>query len=813
MTDASHSPLSRRQAWLIPLLLIGIVAGFLHPYLFQGRSMLPLELVPRVQPWARHAAEHPPTPPVENPLLDSLQQYYPRRVHFQRSLQQGRLPLWDSNVYGGVPFDAIQQGAVFYPPAWALSVLPAELQFGWSAFFHLSLAAIGGWLFFLQLGLRPAGALTGALAFALNGFIVVWLAYPNVTQWTLCWLPLIFYFWERGRQSDDLRWMSATSVALAMAILGGHGQTATYVLLAWGIYALVGALSTRSKLTALGRWVVLPAIPALLLGAAQLLPALEYLPQTDRGAKVTWEAVVRAGMPPAQLWTWLLPHLFGDETARFGTFPNWMPLSGKHGLAYIERSFYPGITILALAATAWVTRKSQRHVFWYALGLVIATVLLAMGTWLYWPLWKIVPGFGNFTAVARILCLAGWGLACLAALGAHGLSSSQPEERRTAIRTLLGAVILLAALAGAGHFIYGGAGPEDLNRFLGSQGKPTLDALAMRDLTTALGLLGVVAALAALAWPRNGGRSVLPVGAAACLIALVAAADLIGFGFGYNPKSDPSLLLRDTPELRALREKPGPFRVLGDSPSGQPLDLRQRMPANLPAAFDLADIGGSDSFQPKRYLAWLKATRKAAQDAGATATSAPANLSAASVRYYLTGSDTLFPGLKPAAGTGLQEDPRALPYARLHTSVRRVKDRAEMLGRLADPYRLELVALTEQPDGPTYHGRTSVTAFKTERISANHLRLTGEAPALGLLVVSEAFNAGWKALVDGRPARVVPVDLLLSGVPIEEPGRHTIDLVYAPTSLRAGLFLSLCALFTIATLVAAGPRRQARVRK
>ena len=29
-------------------------------------------------------------------------------------------------------------------------------------------------------------------------FTVVWLAYPNVSQWTWSWLPLILYAWERG---------------------------------------------------------------------------------------------------------------------------------------------------------------------------------------------------------------------------------------------------------------------------------------------------------------------------------------------------------------------------------------------------------------------------------------------------------------------------------------------------------------------------------------------------------------------------------------------------------------------------------------
>ena len=68
----------------------------------QGRAAFPFDLLPGTTPWKLYA-DHPP--PVQNPLLDSLQQYYPRRVLFNASLRQGRLPLWNPFVYCGTPFD------------------------------------------------------------------------------------------------------------------------------------------------------------------------------------------------------------------------------------------------------------------------------------------------------------------------------------------------------------------------------------------------------------------------------------------------------------------------------------------------------------------------------------------------------------------------------------------------------------------------------------------------------------------------------------------------------------------------------------
>src|SRR5690242_4272663 len=86
--------------------MVAVIAIFLAPYVFLGRSMLPLELLTIFQPWARHSAElwGGAAPAVHNPLLDSLQQYYPRRVYFAEALRGGWLPFWNPNVYGGSPF-------------------------------------------------------------------------------------------------------------------------------------------------------------------------------------------------------------------------------------------------------------------------------------------------------------------------------------------------------------------------------------------------------------------------------------------------------------------------------------------------------------------------------------------------------------------------------------------------------------------------------------------------------------------------------------------------------------------------------------
>jgi hypothetical protein len=802
---------SPRSRWLVPLVLVALIA------------LLPLELIPVFQPWGARARElWTELPNLHNPLLDSLQQYYPRRVYMREALGGGWLPLWNPYAYGGTPFAGSQQGAVLYPPAWVLSVLAPELQFGWSALLHLSLAALGTYLFLRQLRLRAVSSAVGAVAFALNGFIVVWLAYPNVTQWTLCWLPLALYCWERARTRDyDLRWIAASGGVLALALLGGHGQSSMYVLLAWGAWAVFRWFTTSRNPGALLRAVVLPGALCVMLALGHLLPTLDYVPRTDRSARVSWESVQQAAMPPSQLWTFLLPRLFGDNTSQFAQ-EFWLPVKDQQRLTYIERSFYPGVSVLVLggAALPLLLRRrrvrtdtaggcddlqTHRGLALFSVVLTLAAVLLALGTPLYWPFWKLVPGFGQFTAVARVIGLAAWSLACLAALGVEAITQSDGAMRKGAARAVTASAVVGVLLVLAAHYVFGGAAPEGVRQYLCASGKPTPDALALGELLVAIAAMATPAILGLLA-TRGTGRDNASPGITAPMVQwlalVVVAADLFIFGARYNPATDPKLLHVATPELTFLQDRRSqePFRFLAAGPPGQEIDVRRRLPSNLPATYGLADIDGSDSFVPMRYREWERATRDSAGAASPWTRFASPNLRSAAVRYYLTSRPEVPSQMRGVVGTTVQEDPQALPYARVHANE-------DLLTALSHSYRLPLVAMTLGPDAPNFNGPATITRFQTTRVNGNRLLLRGTTTRPGLLVVAEQFDPGWRAVVDGKRARIYPADHLLVGVPLEA-GEPQVDLTYSPDSFRVGTFGTLLGLAVFCALVFGWVRRR-----
>jgi hypothetical protein len=66
----------------------------------------------------------------------------------------------------------------------------------------------------------------------------------------------------------------------------------------------------------------------------------------------------------------------------------------------------------------------------------------------------------------------------------------------------------------------------------------------------------------------------------------------------------------------------------------------------------------------------------------------------------------------------------------------------------------------------------------------NHLAVEVNAPADGVAVIAEAYYKDWQVTVDGRPARLFPVNVLFRGVHVTA-GTHRIEMRYRPTGTLA----------------------------
>ena len=75
-------------------------------------------------------------------------------------------------------------------------------------------------------------------------------------------------------------------------------------------------------------------------------------------------------------------------------------------------------------------------------------------------------------------------------------------------------------------------------------------------------------------------------------------------------------------------------------------------------------------------------------------------------------------------------------------------------------------------------------------IEPDRLALSVEAASPLLLVLSEVWDPGWSATVDGVPAAVLQTNHIFRGIPVLA-GSHRVELRYDPPLLRLGLAIAL----------------------
>jgi hypothetical protein len=84
-------------------------------------------------------------------------------------------------------------------------------------------------------------------------------------------------------------------------------------------------------------------------------------------------------------------------------------------------------------------------------------------------------------------------------------------------------------------------------------------------------------------------------------------------------------------------------------------------------------------------------------------------------------------------------------------------------------------------------------AVTIERLTTDSVRIAAETACPGYVVLSDAYDPGWSARVDGRWAPLLRANLAFRAVPVEA-GRHAIEMRYRPRLLGPGLTLSAATL-------------------
>lgn len=684
---------------------------------------------------------------------DLLHFHYPLRAFYARALSEGHGVAWMPGLFNGFYVVGEGQLGAYHPLHWLLyRWLALPTAFAVEIVIAYPFAFAGTWLW-LRRRCGAPGASVAALLFATCGFNFSHGVHPNMVG-VVAHLPWLLWAVDGATLAASWRaglgWSVAIAVAIASQLLLGHPQAAWISGLAVASYTLVGVVGgpagARARTVGL---VVAGGVIGLGMGAVQVLATLDA---TAHSLRATFEPsfATQFALTPARLLSVVQPY------ARWGRVLRWNELPG----AGDEYGVYLGAFGVVLGAwwlaQLWTSRRAAPsdlgRLGGWAAGLCAAGLWLATGAHggLY-LLQTALPVVGQFRAPVRYVLFAQLAVACLAGCAVATLVAGRVTGRDASRRALWAPWLLTVLVVAVTPFLH-----------------PPAGAPAASSWAIWLGPFVFVVAALLLTLIVRGGRWALP------LLVVCAAADQALYGLGgVVAWQDAVPHDQVVPLLGEARFRPAPTDgriVRGGFPN-----------LYLLGGYRLVD--GYVAIAPRKQLRYdrLSALRLSEVRYAHVRVLAPA----------ITEGATLLDGKWFAV-------PDPLPRLRLVSHVR-VSRTPEVDIETLDPAVSALVDRAMTLD-PTPAGTTATTADVPGRVEA---RVT--APGRQLLVLSESYDEGWTATVDGRPVEVVRVngDFLGCVVPA---GTHYVALVFAPAHLAWGKQVSLGALLVAGLLWGIGRR-------
>jgi hypothetical protein len=681
------------------------------------------------------------------PPGDLLDQFYAFGAYEAAELFQEKLPLWNPYAYGGSPFLADVQSAIFYP----LSLLtvglsgiggnfsPVGLQI--EAILHFWLAGIFTYLFVRRLTGSRVGALVAAIVFAFGGYLTSYPIQQLAVLEVNVWLPLVLLLIDMAVANGRRRYMVLAGLSMGVSLLAGHPQSSMYLLYLSAAYLLVRARWAGRAFSSTAADLGLFLAVGMGLAAVQLVPSIEYMSLSTRSQAAYSE--MAGGFQFFDLIQILLP----------GSVTTMWPI-------------YVGILPLALAAAALTVRPRAQAIFWASVAAVALMLSLGGNSFAYGPFYLFVPGFGLFRSQERAMFLFSFSMAVLAGVGTFTVLRGLVDEERERLGRLTRSVgwLAVAVLLTVLLFQYGwtDAGLSGSSRF-----RPLLSGSMFLLL-----IMGLSWALLRSRVRDSAGGRLLPMA-----VVLLVLVDLFTInGYKGLPEDGGENLWRTTPLVGIPQEDPDVFRLSNE----------WQLPGNYGCVYRLEDIGGASPLKIRWY------------DELASAVPEARLWQLMNVKYVVTyrkavsaPSDIVFQEARGDGASYLHRltDPAPRAFV-VHKASGEVKD-AEALRLLADetlnPLQ-EVVLAGPAPTGLSGDAKGGSSATITER-SPQRLVVDVEAKAEGLLVLSEIYYPGWKAWVDGEEAAILRAQHALRAVPVA-PGTHRVVMTFQPMSVNIGLAIS-----------------------
>jgi NADH:ubiquinone oxidoreductase subunit 3 (subunit A) len=675
---------------------------------------------------------------------DNLNQVLPWLQAQATQWHAGHFPLWDPNSCAGQPLIGQVQPGTLNPLNWILFSMPFKdgfIQVPALHWYWVSIQFLGvlfGYLLCRDLRLSRSASVLSGCAFGLGGFVGA-VGWPQLMMSGVL-LPLILMFFLRVlRGEKPLANAAASGALLGASFLSGHHNVPTFFTLAmcglW-IYHFVS----------MGRAGVRKAIPPaaaffvcfVLIAAAQMLPSYELGQLSLR-----W-----SGAYHAMEWNEKVEYSVHDQ---YSVYPTALLSIVFHGFQQGSAAFI-GLVVVTLALLGAAARWHERMVRVLA-AVSTGGLLFSLGarSVFHGVLYALVPNLDKARTPSMAEAIFHVGIVALAAYGVDAYRSALAIQsgNRLAIRLLC----WLALFIYASLLVLLTVRPEHAEEY---------KFLAMTALVSLL-LAGLL-----FAWSR----AQLSHRAAGVLLVLLLLFELnLVTNYSYQPfETADGLKKRDQDRDIAafLKSQPSPLRVDVDD---------REIPYGFGAWFGIPQLNGTQPAALKYYNDAANSTR--------SRTLLAAN--------YYVGREANQPDrvvlFESQRGLKVFSNPSAMPRVRLVHAAVAVANEEQVAVAIQDAntdLHRTVVLLGEAPTLDNCDGGS----VQIEHYRATSVVLRSDSPCRAMVVLADVWFPGWKAYVDGRPARIWKAYNVVRGV-VVDAGSHEVRMVYRPASVFIGAALAV----------------------
>jgi len=755
MTNTAHSASpagsdARRGTYVGATAFFALITLLLQWQTFVGRSS---NVVPGVQsqlwPW-RGAVDQSQAP---FPQRDGAVSSFPWSVTYHNAIKDGGFPLWDWHSFvGGYDLSSDGVSGVMYPVHWVVWAMfsPAAAH---DAFVILHLWLGGLTMFCLLRHWRSStlASLIGGTVWMLSAFNVLWLQAEMIAP-VLIVVPLTFWTMSRAlaRATVTNRLLAAASIGLGLVA----GNIVVFLVVAWlvGMYAVVrivvGHVRSADRRRLMSELTTLAMVfgGALCLSAYSLLPTMRYLLTLGRETASLAEASTLSGNFMSSL---------------HGLWNSPTPISSSTDLFALG---WCGRAALILALVGVLGRHRGRPL---AVLLVVYFTLLPAVPLFVTAGWYLVPPLHAVSGFGRLLFLASFGVAILAAAGADVVARSVaaivargvPSSRQRVAMTVSGGVLLGAVML-------------ELLPFAAAMSPPWLPR---RD-GWFFPVTGAQQAMALVDEPGEWPGLVLPLSGQ------------------FAASADPAVDWSGITFWGSTAHAAGIDSVGGyDSAVPWRAASLTRVMQGTVVNEAVQRFGGA--FIPSFSAGWSRLDLM--RRVGVTHVYVPPGVPLEGSAYYgwMAGATLVYSGLDGQvwAVDGSVRSPRVVEHAEV------AGDAEDALRAFVSPeFDPATSTVLESHDGPvaavgtdSSEGSALGSVLSSER-GSNSAAVTVQLNREGWLVVPIGYAAGWSAAVDGQGVEIRAADFAYTALRVPK-GEHRVSFSYRPPGFLLGSAVTILA--------------------